>query len=203
MNSLFWPGLAWNEWPLWPLIVASVIALAVILERCYSLRYRRIVPRNLFDFVSKELKKKEPDKVYLQQLISTCPLGAIFAVALNHANKPYAFLKEAVETEGRHAAYHLERFLPILATIAEISPLLGLFGTTIGVIELFTHLDPTLSDPAPIARGIALALYSTVYGLGVAVISMVAYRYFRRKVDAMIIAMEKETLRFLDLIARP
>jgi len=121
MNSLFWPGLAWNEWPLWPLIVASVIALAVILERCYSLRYRRIVPRNLFDFVSKELKKKEPDKVYLQQLISTCPLGAIFAVALNHANKPYAFLKEAVETEGRHAAYHWSVFCPFWQPLPKLA----------------------------------------------------------------------------------
>ncbi len=197
MSSLFWPGLAWNEWPLWPLIAASVLALAIILERCYSLRYSRVVPKTLFNFVTKELQKKEPDKAYLKQLISTCPLGAIFAVALNELNKSSAYLKEAVEMEGRHTAYHLERFLPVLATIAEISPLLGLFGTTVGVIELFTHLDPTLSDPMPVARGIALALYSTVYGLGVAVVSMVAYRYFRRKVDAMLIDMERETLRFL------
>ena len=187
-------------WPIWPLILCSVIALAIIGERSWSLRQNLVMPRNLLNQVVQEYRQNGVTPQMLERLAADSPLGEIFAAGLRNLKSPSAIVKEAIEEAGRAVAIQLERFLTTLGTIAAIGPLLGLFGTVIGMIEIFGSQTPQGGNPLVLAHGISIALYNTAFGLVVAVPSMIFYRYFRAKVDALLVDMELQAIKLVEII---
>jgi biopolymer transport protein ExbB len=187
-------------WPIWFLIVASVIAVAIIGERLWSLRESVVMPRNLLARVVQEYRQNGVTPQMLARLSSGSPLGQIFAAGLRNARSPTPVIKEAIEESGRSVAIELERFLTSLGTIAAISPLLGLFGTVVGMIEIFGAQTPSGTNPLVLAHGISIALYNTAYGLVVAVPAMIFYRHFRAKVDEMLVDMEMQGIKLVEIL---
>jgi len=187
-------------WPIWFLIVASVIAVAIIGERLWSLRESVVMPRNLLARVVQDYRQNGVTPQSLARLSSGSPLGQIFAAGLRNARSPTPIIKEAIEESGRTVAIELERFLTSLGTIAAISPLLGLFGTVVGMIEIFGAQTPSGTNPLVLAHGISIALYNTAYGLVVAVPAMIFYRHFRAKVDEMLVDMEMQGIKLVEIL---
>ena len=187
-------------WPIWFLIVASVIAVAIIGERWWSLRESIVMPRNLLAQVVQDYRQNGVTPQMLARLANGSPLGQVFAAGLRNARSPTAIIKEAIEEAGRSVAVELERFLTSLGTIATISPLLGLFGTVIGMIEIFGAQSPQGSNPLVLAHGISIALYNTAFGLVVAVPAMILYRHFRSKVDVMLVDIEMQAIKLVEII---
>jgi biopolymer transport protein ExbB len=187
-------------WPIWPLILCSVIALAIIGERMWTLRRNLVVPRQLLPRAVQEYRQNGITPEMLNRLSEHSPLGQIFAAALRNMGSSPAVMKEAIEEAGRAVALELERFLTTLGTIAAIGPLLGLFGTVIGMIEIFGSQTPQGGNPLVLAHGISIALYNTAFGLVVAVPSMIFYRYYRAKVDAMLVDMELQAIKLLEIL---
>ena len=187
-------------WPIWFLIVCSVIALAIIAERWWSLREGVVMPRNLLDQTIQEYRENGTSPQMLSRLARRSPLGQVFAAGLRNAKSPPAIIKEAIEESGRTAAIELERFLTSLGTIAVIAPLLGLFGTVVGMIEIFGSQTPQGGNPLVLAHGISIALYNTAFGLVVAVPAMIFYRHYRAKVDVMLVDMEMQAIKLIEII---
>jgi biopolymer transport protein ExbB len=187
-------------WPIWPIILSSVIALAIIGERAWSLRARLVMPPQLLNQVVQEYRQNGISPEMLQRLAADSPLGEIFAAGLRNIQSTTAIVKEAIEESGRAVAIQLERFLTSLGTIAAIAPLLGLFGTVIGMIEIFGSQTPQGGNPLVLAHGISIALYNTAFGLVVAVPSMIFYRYYRAKVDALLVDMELQAIKLVEII---
>ena len=187
-------------WPIWPLIFASIIAVAIILERLWSLRVNIIAPENLLVEAQNMITKDGVRKDAIQSLQNHSMLGEIFASALNNYNNSSDIIKEAIEETGRAVNHKLERYLSTLATIATVAPLLGLFGTIIGMVELFSSFTSSGHDVAVFARGISIALYNTAGGIVVAVPAMIAYRFFRSKIDNLVIEMEQQAIKLVEII---
>ena len=187
-------------WPIWPLILCSIIALAIIGERMWSLRTGVVMPRNLLARVVQEYRQNGVSPDMVERLAAHSPLGQIFAAGLRNVQSAPAIMKEAIEESGRAVAIELERFLTSLGTISAIAPLLGLFGTVIGMIEIFGSQTPQGGNPLVLAHGISIALYNTAFGLVVAVPSMVFYRYYRAKVDALLVDMELQAIKLVEMI---
>ncbi len=187
-------------WPIWPLILCSVIALAIIGERVWSLRRSVVMPRGLLERVLQEYRQNGATPEMIDRLSADSPLGQILAAGLRNVDATSAVMKEAIEESGRAVAIELERFLTTLGTIAAIGPLLGLFGTVIGMIEIFGSQTPQGGNPLVLAHGISIALYNTAFGLVVAIPSMVFYRYFRAKVDALLVDMELQAIKLVEIV---
>jgi len=187
-------------WPIWPLVIASIISLGIIGERLWSLRSRLIAPRNLLPQVLQELQQKGVTQDMLSRLSQGAPLARIFGAALRNANSSREVMKEAIEEEGRAVAHELERFLTSLGTIATAAPLWGLFGTVIGMVELFAALKPTGGSPADLAHGISIALYNTASGLIVAIPSLIFYRHFRAQIDTLVVEMEQQAIKLVEVL---
>jgi biopolymer transport protein ExbB len=187
-------------WPIWFLIVASVIALAIIGERWWSLRESIVMPRDLLAQALQEYRQNGASPQMLARLAKGSALGQVFAAGLRNAKSSPAIMKEAIEESGRTVAIDLERFLTSLGTIAAISPLLGLFGTVVGMIEIFGSQTPQGGNPLVLAHGISIALYNTAFGLVVAVPAMIFYRHFRAKVDVMLVDMEMQAIKLVEII---
>ena len=187
-------------WPIWPLIFASIIAVAIIFERLWTLRSNIIAPDNLLLEAQKMITKDGVKKEAIQSLQNHSMLGEIFASALNNYNSSSEVIKEAIEETGRAVNHKLERYLSTLATIATVAPLLGLFGTIIGMVELFGSFTSSGHDVAIFARGISIALYNTAGGIVVAVPAMIAYRFFRSKIDNLVIEMEQQAIKLVEII---
>ena len=187
-------------WPIWFLIIASVIALALIVERVRFLRNNNIAPPGLLNEVIKELQLNGVSDAMLSRLAGTSPLGRIFAAGLKNIKSPTDVMKESIEEAGRATTHELEHFLTTLGTITSISPLLGLFGTVVGMIEIFGAQTSIGNTPAILAHGISVALYNTAFGLIVAVPSMIAYRHFRAKVDSLTIEMELQAIKLVEIV---
>jgi len=187
-------------WPIWPLILSSIIALAIIGERLWSLRQNVIMPRGLLPQVLAEFRQNGISPSMISHVEAHSPLGQVLAAVLKNSRSPNAIVKESIEETGRAVAVELERFLTSLGTIAAIAPLLGLFGTVIGMIEIFGSQGPQGSNPLMLAHGISIALYNTAFGLVVAVPSMIFYRYFRSKVDAVLVDMEMQAIRLMEVV---
>jgi len=182
-------------WPVWPLVAASVIALAIILERSWSLRARFVVPQGVLESAIAVAKGAgNPSD------LETTPLGRILASGIRNSGGTAEHMKQAVEETGRAVAHDLSRYLTTLGTIASMSPYLGLFGTTVGMIEIFAAQAPGSSDPAQLAQGISIALYNTAFGLIVAIPSMIFYRHFRARIDSFLVDMEQKALHLVDTI---
>jgi biopolymer transport protein ExbB len=190
-------------WPIWLLLIASLVAVTLIVERMLSLRAKNVAPAGLLGEVVQELKKKGVSEALLARLTDPkegSPLGRVFAAGLKNARSTPEVMKDAIEEAGRSAAHELERFLTTLGTIASISPLLGLFGTVVGMIEIFGAQNAVGNTPALLAHGISVALYNTAFGLIVAVPSMIFYRHFRARVDSLIIEMEQEAIKLVEIV---
>jgi biopolymer transport protein ExbB len=194
-------------WPIWLLIVSSVIALALIIERLYHLRTSRIAPPALIDEVLTVTRTSLPSADVVDKLSQNSELGAVLAAGIRSvAAEPRiteVALRQSIENAGREAVHRTERYLTALGTIASAAPLLGLFGTIIGMIEIFASQSPTgATNPAMLAHGISVALYNTAFGLVVAIPSLMFHRYFRSRVDAFQLAMELDAARLVPHLMR-
>jgi len=187
-------------WPIWPLLLASVVALAIIGERLWSLRASAVAPRDLLAQTVNEYRQHGVTEPLVVRLSAGSPLGQVLAAGLRNAKSAPAVMKEAIEDTGRAVAHELERFLNSLGTIAALGPLLGLLGTVIGMIEIFGSQTPQGSNPVVLAHGISIALYNTAMGLIVAIPSLIFYRYFRAKVDNYLIEMEHQALKLVEVV---
>ena len=187
-------------WPIWPLLLASVIALAIIGERAWSLRTGAVAPGRLLEQVIEDYRHGGINPQMLAQLAKGSPLGQIFATGLRNSRSSPLVMKEALDDTGRAVTHELERFLAALGTIASISPLLGLLGTVIGMIEIFGSQTPTGGNPIVLAHGISVALYNTAFGLIVAIPSMIFYRYYRGKVDSLVVEMERQAIKLVEIL---
>jgi len=185
-------------WPIWPLIFASVVALALILERLWSLRKSVVAPPDLVDRVLTEYRQNGATPELITRTAQHGPLGRILAAGLANVKSPRPVIKEVIEEVGRVVTHDLERFLTTLGTIAAMAPLLGLFGTVVGMIEIFGSQTAAGSNPIQLAHGISVALYNTAFGLIVAIPSMIFYRHFRAKVDALVVEMEQQAIKLVD-----
>ncbi len=187
-------------WPIWFLIFASIIAVALIAERLTFLRYTNVAPPGLLDQVVQELKQRGVSEAMLSRLAEGSELGRIFAAGLRNIKSSPEVMKDSIEEAGRATTHELERFLTTLGTIASISPLLGLFGTVVGMIEIFGAQTAVGNTPTVLAHGISVALYNTAFGLIVAVPSMIFYRHFRARVDSLIIEMEQQAIKLVEIV---
>lgn len=187
-------------WPIWPLVLASVVALCIILERSWALRRDRVVPASVLHSTVDEVKNKGITQDLLDRLAGGSLLSRIFAVGLRNSQRSREVMKESIEESGRIAAHELERFLTTLGSIASLAPIMGLLGTVVGMIEIFGAQSPTGGNPEQLARGISIALYNTAFGLIVAIPSMIFYRHFRAHVDSLVVEMEMQALKLVEII---
>ena len=187
-------------WPIWLLIASSVIAVTLIMERLMFLRSKKVAPPRLLDEVVEELKHHGVSEDFLARLAESSPLGRVFAGGLKNIKSSPEVMKESIEEAGRSVQHELERFLTTLGTVASISPMLGLFGTIIGMIEIFGSQNAAGNSPAILAHGISVALYNTAFGLIVAVPSMIFYRHFRTQVDILTVEMEQQAIKLVEVL---
>ncbi|MBC7944076.1 MAG: MotA/TolQ/ExbB proton channel family protein [Burkholderiales bacterium] len=187
-------------WPIWPILLASVIAVTFIIYCLFNLRKSAVAPKELLPRVVQEYRQGGVNRQMLAKLSANSPLGRIFAAGLKNVSSTREVMKESIEEAGRAAAHDLERFVPAIGTIASMGPLLGLLGTEIGMIEIFGSQAPTGSSPAQLAHGISIALYNTAFGLIVAIPSMFFYRYFRSKIDSLVIDMEMQAIKLVEIV---
>lgn len=187
-------------WPIWFLLIASIIAVALIIERAIVLRRGRIVPPALLDKVVDAYRKQGATAHLVENVYRDSPLGRVLASGLRNHRAPRPVMKEAIEEEGRAVTHELERFLTTLGTIASISPLMGLFGTIVGMIEIFGSQAPTGANPAQLAHGISIALYNAGFGILIAIPAMIFFRHFRAKVESFVVEMEQQASRLVDIL---
>ena len=186
---------------MWPIILCSIVAAAIILERLWTLQDRRVLPPDLTRKVWKLVEANQINDKVIAALEQNSPLGKLLASGLANRNRSREVLMERLEDTGRHVVYELERFLNTLGTIAGVSPLLGLLGTVTGIIKAFNAINAGgAGDPRMLSGGIAEALVATAAGLCVAIPSLVAYRYLRGRVDRIVVEMEKHALRLADAV---
>ena len=186
---------------MWPIIACSVIAVAIVLERLWSLQEKRVLPANVANQVWEWVQHNQIDVPQIQQVHQSSPIGQVLAAGLAYRHAPRDVLKEVVEDAGRHVVHDLERYLNPLGTIAAISPLLGLLGTVSGMIRSFTAITTEgVGNPTVLAGGISEALVTTAAGLTVAIPALIAYRYLRGRVDGLVVKIEKESIRFIEAL---
>ena len=186
---------------MWPILACSIISMAIIAERFWSLRQTKIAPTNLVANVWQWHKSDQLDAKRIQALRTNSPLGMILAAGLLNRKHSREIMKESIEEVGRLVAHSLERFLNTLGTISSITPLLGLLGTVIGMIKVFTVITSQgIGDPSILSEGISEALLTTAAGLSVAIPSLMFYRYFRGKVDDLVVTMEQEALKMVEVM---
>lgn len=186
---------------MWPLILCSIAALAIIGERLWTLQKKSVIPPELLSQVQQWLDRKELNESRLTLLRESSPLGRILATGLANRQHEYGALKEAIEDAGRHVVPELERYLNTLGTIAAIAPFLGLLGTVLGMIQMFAGIGSHgLGDPSIVASGISQALVATATGLVVAIPSLMFYRHLRARVESLLIDMEQEALKLIEIL---
>ncbi len=187
-------------WPIWLLLLTSIVAVALIIERSVSLRAAKIVPPNLLQQVVAVYQRQGVNEDVLARLAADSPLGEVLAAGLRNQRSSRYVMREAIEEAGRAVAHNLERFLTTLGTIATASPLLGLFGTVIGMIEIFGSQAPSGSNPIMLAHGISTALYNTAFGIAISIPSLIFYRHYRNKVDGFVVQMEQAAAKLVDIV---
>ena len=187
-------------WPIWPLLIASIIGLALIIERLVYLRRTRVLPPELLGEVVRVYQSGRINDDVIDKLEQNSPLGQVLAAGLRNVDAPREVMKEAIEEAGQGAAHRLERFLTTLGTIASLAPLMGLFGTVVGMIEIFASQNAAGTNPAQLAHGISVALYNTGFGLAIAMPALVFYRHFRALVDGFVVDMEQQAVKFVDIV---
>jgi biopolymer transport protein ExbB len=188
-------------WVMIPILLCSVLALAIIIERFWSLQKRRVCPPNLVSDIWQMASKRQLDARQLAALRSGSPLGRVLAAGLMNMNQDRQIMKESIEDTGRHVMAELERYLNALGTIAAISPLLGLLGTVFGMIQVFNAINLVgVGNASALAGGIAQCMVATAAGLSVAIPSLMFYRYFRARVDELGLTMEQQSLKMVEIL---
>ena len=188
-------------WLMLPIIACSVVALAIVLERLWSLKRSRVIPRQLVAQIWQWAQQGQLSDERIRELREGSPLGRVLAAGLINRDHSREVMKEGIEETGRHVAHELERFLNTLGTIAAITPLLGLLGTVIGMITVFSVItDIGVGDPGQLAGGISQALITTAAGISVAVPTLIFHRYFRGRVDELVVIMEQEALKLVEVM---
>ena len=188
-------------WVMWPIILCSVVALAISIEKSLSLNTAKVAPANLLPQVWNWLKQNQLDAVRLKELRHGSPLGRILATGLSTSRQGRDIMKESIEETAGHVVHDLQRYMNTLGTIVEITPLLGLFGTVLGMIEVFSEIVLQGSgNTAALAGGISKALITTAAGLSVAIPALVLHRHFTRRIDSIVVTLEQETLKLVDAL---
>ena len=188
-------------WLMWPIILCSIASVAIICERFWSLRRKNICPDNLVSDVWQWAKSGQLDGARIASLRTASPLGRVLSAGLVNLHQDRIIMRESIEETGRHVAHELERFLNTLGTVAVITPLLGLLGTVIGMIDVFTVITSKgVGNPTELAEGISKALVTTAAGLSVAIPSLMFHRHFHRKIDELTITMEQEALKMVEVL---
>ena len=184
-----------------PIILCSIISISIIAERFWSLRREKVLPYHLVANVWNAVKNDNMARTDIEAISKESSLGAVLSAGLLNRYESRERIKECIEERGREVVHDMERFLNTLGTIASISPLLGLLGTVIGMISVFAAITKHgVGDPGALAGGISEAMITTAAGLTVAIISLVFYRYFRRKVDGIVVVMEREAIKMVDVL---
>ncbi|MDA0190140.1 MAG: MotA/TolQ/ExbB proton channel family protein [Proteobacteria bacterium] len=181
-------------WPIWPLL------LALIIERLVALRRSKVLPDGLLQRVIAEYRQNGCSEALLAGIESQSPLGRILGAGLRNVGSSREIMKESIEETGRAVSHDLGRYLTTLGTIASISPLMGLFGTVVGMIEIFGSQSPSGANPMQLAHGISIALYNTGFGLLIAIPGMIFWRHFRALVDGFVIDMEQQAVRLVEVL---
>ena len=188
-------------WLMIPILLCSVIAMAIIAERLWALRRKKIVPKHLVAQIYNMRKKNQLDINAIQALKENSHLGRVLASGLMAMHNSREVMKENIEETGRHVVHEMEKYLNTLGTIAQIAPLLGLLGTVVGMIKVFTVITSQgVGNPGVLAGGISEALITTAAGLSVAIPTLIAARYFRRHIDDLVIHMEQEAIKLVEVI---
>lgn len=188
-------------WLMLPIILCSIGAMGIIIERFWSLQKKKILPPDLVPQVWRLYREQKLNDTALRRLKTSSPLGSILAAGLANNHHGREVMKQCIEETGRRVVHELERFLNTLGTIALITPLLGLLGTVFGMIQVFSALmQHGAGDPGVLAGGISVALITTAAGLTVAIPSLIFHRYFERLVDEYVVNMEEEALRLVDIL---
>jgi len=188
-------------WLMLPIILCSIVAMAIIVERFWSLRRNQILPPELVAQVWRVSRERRLDDAQLHRLRNSSSLGFVLAAGLANAGHGRDVMKECIEEAGRQVVHKLERFLTTLGTIASVSPLLGLLGTVVGMIQAFSSMvENAAGEPTVLAAGIAVALITTAAGLIVAIPSLIFHRYFERLVDEYVVIMEAEALKLVEIM---
>jgi len=187
-------------WPIWPLLLASIIAVALIIERLVALRRTKVVPAGLLQRIIGEYRQNGVTPAMIGDLELHSPLGRVLAAGLRNVGCSREIMKESIEESGSFVSHELERYLTTLGTIAAISPLMGLFGTVVGMIELFGSQAPTGGNPLQLAHGISIALYNTGFGLLIAIPSMIFWRHFRAVIDSFVMDMQQQAVRLVEVL---
>lgn len=188
-------------WLMLPLVLCSIAAGAIILERLWTLQRKRVLPSDLAAKVWYWVEKEQLDERHIAALRDSSPLGRILASGLTSRNAERDIMKESIEDTGRHVVHELERFLNPLGTIAAISPLLGLLGTVIGMVKVFAAIQAQgVGNPGVLAGGISEALITTAAGLSIAIPALIGYRYLRGRVDSLVVQMEKEAIKLVETL---
>ncbi|MEO6364654.1 MAG: MotA/TolQ/ExbB proton channel family protein [Luteimonas sp.] len=188
-------------WPMIPLLLLSLVGLGIIVERFWTLRRKAVLPPGLGDEVRAWAARGKLDPVHIESLRGTSPLGELLAAALDVRSRPRDQIRERIEDVGRHLVHRMERFLNTLGTIAAAGPLLGLFGTVVGMIQMFLGiLDHGIGDVTQLAGGIGKALVCTAAGMIVAIPALMFHRYFRGRIAEYIVGMEHEAIQLIDTL---
>jgi|TARA_R110001599_G_scaffold266002_1_gene466691 biopolymer transport protein ExbB len=186
---------------MFPLLLCSVLALAIIIERFWTLRVSRLAPKSLVQGLWASIRKKELNARKIKELKEAAPLGRVLAAGLVNAKHGRDIMKESIQEEASHVVHEMERFLTALGTIAVITPLLGLLGTVIGMIKVFAQLQlEGAGNAAALAGGISEALITTAAGMTIAIPALIFHRYFLRRVDEIVVDMEQESLRLVEVL---
>ncbi len=188
-------------WPIWFILFTSIVALAIIGDRFWSLRTSVVAPREILPNVVREYHAKGVTPELIHRLQNGPLIGRVFAAALVNEKSSREVLKDSVEDAGRAVGLELERFLNTLGTIATVSTLLGLFGTIVGMIEIFGSQNPISGgNPAALAHGISVALYNTLFGIGIAIPAVIFYRHFRHRVETLAVDMESQAIKLIEIV---
>ncbi|MCB1757077.1 MAG: MotA/TolQ/ExbB proton channel family protein [Gammaproteobacteria bacterium] len=184
-----------------PIILCSIAAAGIVAERFWTLKRDRVLPANLVEQVWRMAQQKDLSQAQISKLAEQSPLGRVLAAGLVNKGYEREEMKDAIEEVGAHVAHDLEKYLNTLGTIAAVTPLLGLLGTVIGMIDVFAHINNAgVGNPGDLAGGISKALVTTAGGISVAIPSLMFYRYFRGYVDELVIGMEQEALKLVEIL---
>ncbi len=190
-------------WLMVPIILCAILALGIILERYWTLQPKRVIPEDLTSKVWGWVKKDQLDQGQIQTLHQGSALGQILAAGIINRDSERVIMKDSIEDTGRHVVHELERYLDTLGTVAAISPLLGLLGTVIGMVKVFAAITTHgVGNPTVLAGGISEALITTAAGLTVAIPALIGYRYYRNRVDTLVVDMEKEAIKLVEALHR-
>lgn len=198
-----WEIVTAGGWLMLPILACSIVALAIVGERFFTLRLEKVLPDNLVADVWRMASTRQLNDEKIREIQQASPLGRVLAAGLLNRSEDRDIMKASIEEVGGHVAHELGRYLNALGTIAAVTPLLGLLGTVVGMISVFTNITTVgVGNPAQLAGGISQALITTAGGLMVAIPALMFYRYFRGKVDGLVVEMEKESLKLVDVLQK-